>query len=97
MKKLGLLHSKARNGLLVVKSMVKNPVKVIGAIVYDRDMNRIGLVTDVIGRVDEPFLIVKPDAPEKIEDLEINSILYYYIPQRRRSRRGRGRKSRRPR
>ena len=92
MKKLGFLYGKTRDGLLIVKTIIKNPVKVVGAIVYDRDMNRIGAVVDVFGKVDEPYLVVKPENPELIEELEVDSPLYYFIPRRKERRGGRGRR-----
>ncbi len=99
MKKLGRLHTIAKNGLLVVESMVRTPEKIMGAIVYDKDMRKIGVVADVLGRVDHPYLVVKPDSKELIEELSIGTILYYYIPRRgrrgKRVRGGRGRKRRR--
>lgn len=61
-----------------------NPLRVVNAIVYDNSMRRLGIVVDVIGRVDSPFVVVKPDTPELVEELEPNTILYYYIPRPRR-------------
>ncbi|OYT39242.1 MAG: RNA-binding protein [Desulfurococcales archaeon ex4484_58] len=96
MKKLGTIHNKTRDSLLIVKSLVRESSRIIGALVYDRDMKRIGRVVDVIGRVDSPYIVVKPDDPEYIKDLEINTLLYYYIIKRKtgkkriRRKRGKG-------
>jgi rRNA processing protein Gar1 len=90
LKKLGRLHVIARDGSIVVESMVKNPDKLVGAIVYNKDMRRIGRVYDVIGRVDKPYVIVRPNSKELVEDLEQDAILYYYMPRPRKSRRRRG-------
>ncbi len=92
MKKLGILYNRSREGLLLIKTKIKNPEKLVGAIVYSEDMKRVGRITDIIGRVDEPYIVVKPESLEFAELLEKNSILYYYIPRRRGKRRGRGRK-----
>lgn len=92
MKKLGSIVQKTSEGLLIVKTVVKDPVKLMGSIVYDDNMRRIGVVHDVIGKVDEPFIVVKLDDRSISDTLEINSILYYYqVARRGRKRVGKGR------
>jgi len=91
-KRLGILHVKARNGLLVLKSLVKNPVKTINAVVYRSSTERVGVVVDVIGRVDEPYIVVKPDDPALVEVLEPSTVLYYHVPRRKGVRRRPGRR-----
>jgi len=95
MRRLGTIVSKTKTGLIVVKSQLKDPRRIVGAIVYDKDMKRVGKIVDVMGPIDSPYVVVKPDSKE-IADLIESGYLYYYI-ERRPRRRGRKapRKSRR--
>jgi len=83
LKKLGKLYGIAKSGVIVVESVVKNPENLIGAIVYDKDMVKVGVVTDVIGRVDHPYIIVKPDTKDLLSGLEKGSTLYYILQRKK--------------
>lgn len=83
MRKLGRLNNVFKNGLLIVESSVKNPEKIMRAIVYDEDMRRIGIVVDVFGNIDHPYIVVKPDSRELAETFSPGTIFYYYLPRKR--------------
>jgi rRNA processing protein Gar1 len=58
--------------------------------VYTRDAKRVGMLIDVIGPVQEPFGVVKPDV---VKELEPGLRIYYRLPlSRRRIRHGRKRR-----
>jgi RNA-binding protein len=97
MRKLGEIVVKTRDKLLIVKSRLRDPRRVVGAIVYDRDLKRIGRVVDVIGRVNEPYVVIKPDNKDIVDYIEPGPV-YYYIekkPVQRTKRRGKASKAKR--
>jgi len=92
MKKLGELKHTTKTGLIVVKAFVKDPRSIVGAIAYDKDMRRIGKIVDVIGNVESPYVIIKPETKDILDLLEPGPV-YYYVERKKRSKvRGRGRK-----
>ncbi len=98
MKKLGEVISKTNTGLIVASTSLRDPKRIVGAIVYDKDMRRIGRVIDVIGPVESPYVVIKPDSKDILGFIGENTLLYYYVerkPRRKtRSRRTRGKKGR---
>ncbi|ADI32304.1 H/ACA ribonucleoprotein complex subunit GAR1 [Staphylothermus hellenicus] len=84
MKKLGEIIVKTKDNMLIVKSYVKDPRRLVGAIVYDSSLRRIGRIVDVIGRVDQPHVVVKPENKEILDFVDLG-IAYYYIKQKKRS------------
>jgi len=96
LKKLGRIYNIARNGVIVVEACVKDPVKLIGSIVYDKDLRRIGIVADVFGNVEHPYIVVKPDSKDFLDEIERGAIVYYTVQRgktiTRRGKRERGRK-----
>lgn len=101
MKKLGTIENKTTEGLLIVGSLLKDPRKLVGATVYDRDFRRLGKIIDVIGRTDSPYVVIKPMDKQIAELAELGSAVYYRVekkPRRpskkrkSRSRRGGGKK-----
>ncbi len=104
MKKLGIIENKTTEGLLIIESLLKDPRKLVGAIVYDRDFRRLGKIIDVIGRADSPYIVVKPVDKRIAELVEVGTTVYYRIEKKPRrlfkkrkgrSRRGGGRRQRR--
>ncbi|WFO76104.1 RNA-binding protein [Desulfurococcaceae archaeon MEX13E-LK6-19] len=83
MRRLGELLHATKDGLLVVKSALKDPRKLVGSIVYDRDMKRIGRIVDVIGRTDSPYVIVKPESKDIIAVIEPGPV-YYFVERKKR-------------
>ncbi len=81
MKKLGYIISKTKDGLIIAKSKIKDPRKLVGHIAYDKDLKRIGKIVDVIGRVDQPFIVIKPESKDVIEYIETGPV-YYYMEKR---------------
>jgi len=96
LKKLGRVYSIAKSGVIVVEASVKNPDKLIGSIVYDKDLRRIGIVTDVFGNVEHPYIVVKPDFKDFLDEIERGVIVYYTVQRGetsiRRGKRERGKK-----
>ncbi len=88
MRKLGRVFNKTRNGLIVVQSLLKDPRRLVGASVYDEDLKKIGKVIDVIGRVDSPYVVVKPIAHEYAEFIELGSNVYYRVERKKTKRYG---------
>lgn len=94
MRRLGAIVTKTKTGLIVVKASLRDPRRIIGAIVYDKDMKRVGKIVDVMGPVDSPYVVVKPDSKE-IADLIEPGYLYYYLERKYRRRRGKALRKRR--
>jgi len=94
MKKLGVVYSIVKDGLIIVESSIKDPLFTMGAQVFDSTLRKIGFVFDIIGKVEKPYIVVKPYDKEVLEDLKPGSTLYYYKhvkKQAKPSKRGRGR------
>ncbi len=95
MKKLGYIISKTKDGLIIAKSTIKDPRRLVGHIAYDKDLKRIGKIIDVIGRVDQPFIVIKPESKDVIEFIETGPVYYYVEKRTRRLQRRKGRKAKR--
>ncbi|MEM0045723.1 MAG: RNA-binding protein [Desulfurococcaceae archaeon] len=90
MKLLGITENWTKNGHLIVRPYVKDVLKYVGAIVYDSSGRRVGVVTDVIGRVDNPRIVAKLDCRDLGELLlSRKERLYALLPRERRGRGGR--------
>ncbi len=90
-----MLH-KARNGYLVARLETEKPPP-LGVKVYDSSLREVGVLLDVIGPVEKPYAVIKPN--ERGEKLDKKGVTLYYEPPRPprpRRRRGRG-AGRRPR
>ncbi|MEM2934153.1 MAG: Gar1/Naf1 family protein [Methanocellales archaeon] len=60
MKKLGVvLHVSAR-GDLILKKDRSNSLPRIDSIVVDKKLSKIGMIRDIFGPVDSPYISVKP-------------------------------------
>lgn len=59
MRLLGVAETYTRDGYLVVKPHVKNVSRIVYSNVVDSSGRRVGVVIDVIGRVDDPRIVVK--------------------------------------
>lgn len=89
MKLLGITEIWTKNGYLIVKPYVRDVLKYVGATVYDSSGRRVGIVTDIIGRVDNPRIITKLDHRDLGELLfSRKERLYVSLPRER----GKGRK-----
>ncbi len=95
MKKLGYIISKTRDGLIIARSMIKDPRRLVGHIAYDKDLKRIGKIVDVIGRVDQPFVVIKPESKDVIEFIGTGPVYYYVEKRTKRFLRRKGRKAKR--
>lgn len=77
MKRLGDIEVKTKDGLIIVKSVLRDPRKLVGSIVYDKDLRRLGKIVDVIGKTDSPYVVVKPEAMEIVDFVEEGPVYYY--------------------
>jgi len=86
LKKLGNVYLKTRSKLLIVKPLLKSFDKlesIVGAEVYSSDLKRIGSVIDIIGKISNPYIVVKPISPEVIDQLDTGSVVYFRISKKR--------------
>lgn len=83
MRKLGVLSNLYRGKLLIVKPLVKDVLSSYGTYVYDKNLNKVGTVVDIIGNVNDPRIVVKPDRVDVVNDLPLFSTLYFSKPRRR--------------
>ena len=79
-----------KSGYIVVGMEAPKPPK-LGVPVYTSDRRRIGTLLDVIGPVDSPYAVVKPDKLEYLSVVKPGDKLYYEVPRPRRRGGGRGR------
>lgn len=89
MRRLGEYIHSTKEGLIIVKTVLKDPRKIVGSIVYDKDMRRVGRIVDVIGRVDSPYVVVKPETKDILAVIEPGP-LYYYVEKKHLRSRKRG-------
>ncbi len=88
MKRLGTALHISRSGNIIVKSSLRDPPP-LGSRVFDRNMKRLGVVVDVIGPVEAPYIVVRPESSE-IKLVFEPGVVYFAPP--RRERRGRKRR-----
>lgn len=87
MRLLGTTETYTKDGYLVIKPHVKDVLRCVGGIVYDSNGRRVGVAVDVIGRVDDPRIVVKLDHRDLGELLLARKErLYYTTPTRKKSR-----------
>ncbi|MEM0377885.1 MAG: RNA-binding protein [Thermosphaera sp.] len=94
MKKLGRVHQVTRDGNVILVSEVADASKTLGFSVYDENMRRVGRVVDIIGRVEDPRIVVKLENPEVVASIHPGSFYYFQPPVERKPRRA-GRRTRR--
>lgn len=83
MKELGVVETIVKDGYLVVKPVIaKNVLRTFRAIVLDEKGKRIGRVMDIIGRVDDPRIIVKLEKNALIE-LIVSGRQLYFLEKRK--------------
>ncbi len=94
MRRLGKVYNKTSDGLLVVESELKDPRRLVGSFIYDEELRKIGKIIDIIGRVDSPYIIIKPIKKEFVDKITLGASIYYRISrkQSRRSKRPRKKK-----
>ncbi len=95
---IGSISHLTRTGRVVVRVSRADKLPELGSLVYDDKRNPVGRVADIIGPVNQPFLLVKPLDKEKLHELREGQRIYYK-PKKpvRRKRRGRRPPSRRAR
>ena len=84
MRLLGVPETHTRSGYLVVKPYVKNVLECLGSTVFDSIGRRVGVVTDVIGRVDDPRVVVRLDNRDLGELLVTKQERLYFVKKTRR-------------
>lgn len=87
MNKLGIVEASTRDGFIVVKPVSRDVLKLVNSSVYDDNYRRIGRVVDVIGRVDDPRVIVKLEN----KAFKPSPVLYYHLAEKKRGRGGKKR------
>ncbi len=93
MKKLGRVSKITRDGLILVESILKDPRRLVGQQVYDPDLKVLGRIVDVIGRVESPYVVIKPLSSDIISLVEVGSTIYYRTARKKPRRKpGRGRR-----
>jgi rRNA processing protein Gar1 len=75
MKRIGRVEKIVRNKLLLVKLDGSEPPR-IGETVYASDASPLGKVIDIIGRVEEPYALVKPFREDIAIGNLVNTIIY---------------------
>lgn len=83
MRLLGIAESWVKDGYLVVKPVVSNPLMYLGVVVYDSQGHRIGRVSDIIGRVNDPRIVVRLDYRELGELIALRKDRVYYSTERK--------------
>ncbi|RLG86953.1 MAG: RNA-binding protein [Thermoprotei archaeon] len=89
MRKLGTVLHITPSNLIVVRSSDPSTLPPLGSIVVGADGEAIGRVVDIIGRVDSPYIVVKPLSPSKLSLVSPSTVLFYRVMSRRKGRRGR--------
>lgn len=83
MRLLGIAENWIKDGYLLVKPSVTEPLSYLGALVHDSHGHKIGRVVDIIGRVDDPRIIVKLDYRELGELIAMRKDRVYYSIHRK--------------
>ncbi len=84
MRLLGIPETHTRSGYLVVKPYVKNVLECLGSDVFDSVGRKIGVIIDVIGRVDDPRVVVRLDKRELSELLVTKQERLYFVKKTKR-------------
>ncbi|MEM1628403.1 MAG: H/ACA ribonucleoprotein complex subunit GAR1/NAF1 [Desulfurococcaceae archaeon] len=83
MKELGVVETVVKDGYLVVKPILpRNVLKTFRAIVFDEKKRRIGKVMDIIGRVDDPRIVVKLEKSVMAGSITSGQHLYFLEKKR---------------
>ncbi|MEM3345892.1 MAG: RNA-binding protein [Desulfurococcaceae archaeon] len=83
MRLLGIVETFTKDGYLIVKPHVKSVLETMYRDVFDSSGRKLGTVIDVIGRVDNPRIVVKLLDKELGEFLAVRKERVYYSVQRR--------------
>ena len=87
MRLLGIPEIYSKDGYVVVKPLVKNVLKCLGSLVFNNSGRRVGIVTDIIGRIDDPRVIVKLDNKDLGEFLVSRRERLYFAKKVRKEKR----------
>jgi RNA-binding protein involved in rRNA processing len=66
MRKIGVVSHLSRRKRILVKAIV---IPKLNTTVYDENNNEVGKVIDVLGPVKEPYISIKPNKKEGLEEL----------------------------
>jgi len=84
---LGIPEIYSKDGYVVVKPLVKNVLECLGSLVFNNSGRRVGIVTDIIGRIDDPRVIVKLDNKDLGEFLVSRRERLYFAKKVRKEKR----------
>lgn len=80
---LGLAETYTKEGYLLIKPHVKNVLRYIGAVVHNSTGRNIGVIVDIIGRVEDPRLVVRLEHRDLGEILATRKErIYYTFPRK---------------
>lgn len=86
MRLLGTAETHTRDGYLVVKPHVKDVLRTMYCDVVDSSGRKVGIIIDVIGRVDDPRIVVKLADRDLAEFYVKRKERLYYATRRKESR-----------
>jgi RNA-binding protein len=84
---LGIPETYSKKGYVIVKPLVKNVLECLGSLVFNDSGRRVGVVTDIIGRVDDPRVVVKLDDRDLGEFLVSRRERLYFTKKAKREKR----------
>ncbi|WP_440059873.1 H/ACA ribonucleoprotein complex subunit GAR1 [Thermogladius sp. 4427co] len=83
MKKLGIIEVIGREGFLVIKPSIGVREDLIGSRVYDSNLRRLGKIVDIIGRVEDPRIIVKLESKDLAATIRDYLVYYEHVRKER--------------
>jgi len=76
---LGSVYTITRNKLIIVKIGKPEAIPAIGSKVLDASGIEIGRIVDVIGPVNDPFAVVKPNSYSVLSTIKQSTTLFYRV------------------
>lgn len=83
MRLLGVVETYTKDGYLIVKPYIKDVLRTVRHEALDSSGRKIGVVVDVIGRVDDPRIVVKLSDRDLAEFYAKRYERLYYVVEKR--------------
>ncbi|MEZ0394350.1 MAG: RNA-binding protein [Desulfurococcaceae archaeon] len=80
MRILGLVETQTKDGYIVVRPSIRDPLEALNLYAFDENARRIGKIVDVIGRTDDPRLVIKAESQALVSELLGKPL--YYMPRK---------------
>ncbi len=93
LRKLGRVLHKTSSGLIVVSVEEPKRIPKLNLPVYDEDARRVGVILDVIGPTEKPFVVVKPE--KRGIEIPPGDTLFFREPPKKPRKRRREKRTRR--